>query len=88
MIVSGVRLTSSTFEQVVALLAQQNGVDPATLTPDTGLADAGLDSLAVAELLFSIEDTFHVNLGDVAATDVPATLGEVIALIDRKREAA
>lgn len=80
-------MTSSTFEQVVALLVQQHGVDPATLTPDTGLADAGMDSLAVAELLFSLEDTFRIDLGDVAATQAPATLGEVIALIDSKRAA-
>jgi acyl carrier protein len=81
-------LTSSTFEQVVALLAHQQGIDAATLSPATGLADAGLDSLAVAELLFSLEDTFRIDLGDVAVTDVPATLGDVIALIDRKRAPA
>ncbi len=81
-------MTSSTFEQVATLLVRQHGIDAAGLTPETSLADAGLDSLAVAELLFSIEDTFHVDLGDVAATDVPATLGDLIALIDRKRAAA
>lgn len=77
-------MTTPTFERLAALVAQQHGLDPATLTPDTGLADAGLDSLAVAELLFSIEDHFGVDLGDVAATQVPATVGEVVALIDGK----
>lgn len=81
-------MSTSTFERLVALIAQQQGIDVSTLTPETGLADAGLDSLAVAELLFSVEDTFQVDLGDVAATEIPATLGEVIALIDGKLAAA
>lgn len=74
----------STFERLALLVAQQHGVDVTGLTAGTGLADAGLDSLAVAELLFSIEDAFGVHLGDVDVQAVPATLGEVVALIDSK----
>ncbi|MBA2962948.1 MULTISPECIES: acyl carrier protein [Ramlibacter] len=77
-------MATSTFDRLAALVAQQHAVDPTALTPATGLADAGLDSLAVAELLFTIEDTFGVNLGDMDVTDVPATVGEVVALIDSK----
>lgn len=76
--------TTSTFDRLAALVAQQHGIDVAGLSADTGLADAGLDSLAVAELLFSIEDAFAVHLGDVDVQAVPATLGEVVALIDSK----
>jgi acyl carrier protein len=77
-------MASSTFDRLAALVARQHAIDPAGLTPQTGLADAGLDSLAVAELLFSIEDAFGVNLGDMDVTEVPATVGEVVALIDSK----
>lgn len=81
-------MAASTFDRLLALVAQQHAVDTARITPDTGLADAGLDSLAVAELLFSIEDAFGVDLGDVDAADMPATIGEVVALIDSKLPAA
>lgn len=81
-------MTTSIFQRLAALVTQQHGIDGATLTPDTGLAEAGLDSLAVAELLFSIEDHFGVDLGDVAATQVPATVGEVVALIEGRLAAA
>ncbi|RYY54132.1 MAG: acyl carrier protein [Comamonadaceae bacterium] len=77
-------MATTTFDRLAALVARQHAIDPSTLTPATGLADAGLDSLAVAELLFSIEDSFGVNLGDMAATEMPATVGEVVALIDSK----
>jgi acyl carrier protein len=76
---------SSTFDSLLALIAQQHHLDVAALTLDSGLADAGLDSLAVAELIFSIEEAFKVDLGNVAAEALPATIGEVVALIDAHR---
>lgn len=76
--------TPSTFDRLTALVAQLQGIDVSGLTPASGLADAGLDSLAVAELLFSIEDAFGVHLGDMDVQDVPATLGQVVDLIDSK----
>jgi len=66
------------------IISEQHHIDTTQLTPETGLAEVGLDSLAVAELLFSIEDVFKINLGDVAPESVPATVGELIHLIDSK----
>lgn len=78
---------SNILERLVVLIAQQHQRDPATITEQSGLADLGLDSLAVAELLFSIEDAFGVDLGDVAPDAVPATVAELVALIERHRAA-
>lgn len=75
---------TDTFERLVKLITAQYHLDTSSLTLDTGLADAGLDSLAVAELLFSIEEDFAVDLGDVAPDAIPATVGEVVSLIDGK----
>lgn len=72
------------FQELMKLITSQQQLDTSAITLDTGLADAGLDSLAVAELLFSIEDVFGVDLGDVPADKVPATVGEVVALISGK----
>ena len=78
---------TDTFERLIQLISAQYHLDTSSLTLATGLADAGLDSLAVAELLFSIEEDFGVDLGDVPPDAVPATLGEVVALIDGKLSA-
>ena len=82
------RFLADTFDRLMELISSQHHLDTAKVTPQTGLAEAGLDSLAVAELLFSIEETFNVNLGDVPAEAVPATVGEIVALIDSKRQSA
>ena len=75
---------SSTLDRLMQLISEQHQIDTTLVTPETGLADVGLDSLAVAELLFSIEEVFKVDLGDVAPDAVPATVGEVVHLIDAK----
>lgn len=70
------------------IIRAQHHLDTSAVTEQTGLADAGLDSLAVAELLFSIEEVFGVDLGDVPPDAVPATVGEIVALIDSKLTAS
>lgn len=74
----------STFDALVSLIARQHQLDPTSIRPESGLADVGLDSLAVAELLFSIEDEFQVDLADVPPDAMPATVSELVALIDQK----
>lgn len=78
---------ADTFERLMQLISAQYHLDTSMVTAETGLADAGLDSLAVAELLFSIEEDFGVDLGDVPPDAVPSTVGEIVALIDGKLRA-
>ena len=75
-------MTTDTLATLLTLIHEQHHLDVSGVTRETGLADVGLDSLAVAELLFSIEDTFKINLGDVAHDALPATVGEVVAMIE------
>ncbi|MEY2953647.1 MAG: hypothetical protein RLZZ401_1734 [Pseudomonadota bacterium] len=79
---------ADTFDRLMDLISSQHHLDMSLVTAETGLAEVGLDSLAVAELLFSIEETFQVNLGDVAPEAVPATVGEIVTLIDEKLKLA
>lgn len=79
---------TDTFARLMQLISAQYHLDTTTVTAATGLADAGLDSLAVAELLFSIEEDFGVDLGDVPPDAVPATVGEIVTLIDSKLRTA
>jgi acyl carrier protein len=67
--------------QIVDILVQKYGVDANKISPDATLADLGLDSLSVAELVFDIEDIFSI---EVKADDAEfKTLGEAISLVDR-----
>ena len=75
-------MTIDTLATLLALIHEQHHLDVSGVTRATGLADVGLDSLAVAELLFSIEDSFKINLGEVAHDALPATVGEVVDMIE------
>ena len=75
---------SETFAKLAELIAREHKIDRKSLLPDSGLADAGLDSLAVAELIFSIQDEFGVDLGDLDPSQMPATMAELTALIDAR----
>lgn len=81
-------MTTNTLATLLALIHKEHHLDVSGVTTATSLADAGLDSLAVAELLFSIEDTFKINLGEVPPDALPATVAEVVALIDAHRPGA
>jgi acyl carrier protein len=75
-------MTTDTLATLLKLIHDQHHLDVSSVTRETGLSDVGLDSLAVAELLFSIEDMFKINLGDVAHDALPATVGEVVTMIE------
>ena len=73
-----------TFSRLTDLIAREHKIDGSSLQPSSGLADAGLDSLAVAELIFSIQDEFNVDLGDLDPSEMPATMSELTRLIDER----
>lgn len=71
---------NTTLPRLRALLVKDYKLDPAALDPDAPLADLGIDSLGVAELMFNIEDEFKVTIpGDPVALK---TIGDVVAYID------
>lgn len=53
---------TSVADQVRAILAEQAMLDLADVTPEARLADLGLDSLALVESLFAIEETFDISV--------------------------
>lgn len=70
----------TTFEWLRTTLAQDYNLEPAALTPDASLETLGLDSLAVAELLFAVEDKFKIT---VPAEPPPLkTLSDVFQFVD------
>lgn len=73
-------MSTGTFEALREILARDYALAPESLTPATALKDLAIDSLAMIELIFTLEDRF-----DVIAADMPeqfATLGDVASYID------
>ena len=71
---------TSTFEHLRALLIKDYKLDPSLVTLDAELDALGIDSLGVAELLFNVEDEFHITLSPDAVQLL--TLGDVVRFID------
>lgn len=49
-------------ERVVAIIAEQAMVDPADISAETTPEELGLDSLALVEVVFGIEEAFDVSV--------------------------
>jgi acyl carrier protein len=80
---------TTTFEGLREILVKDYELEPARLTESTLLADIELDSLALTELIFSLEDKYDVTAKTNGAG--LATLGDVAKYIDQliaERDAA
>jgi acyl carrier protein len=73
----------SSLKELQELIKERYDIDPATLDVDLSMREQGLDSLALAEFLFDVEDRFSLSLPDTA--DHADTLSGLAALIDRLR---
>ena len=52
----------STFAAISSVLAESFQVDAAAVSPDSALDRLGLDSLALMEFVFAVEDAFHLRI--------------------------
>jgi acyl carrier protein len=71
----------STLELLQDILIREYSLARAQLAPEAKLADLGVDSLGLIELMFQIEDQFHISLPE----DKPpalVTIGDVETYID------
>jgi acyl carrier protein len=73
----------STLKELEQVIEKKFGIDPQTLQPDRPLADYGLDSLSLAELLFTLEEHFGIEFPD-GRQDVN-TLAALAELVDQLR---
>lgn len=73
----------NTLDQLKDLIHTTFDIDPATLDATTPMAEYGLDSLSLAELLFVIEDTMNVEFADTP--DDVNTLAELAERVDTLR---
>ncbi len=61
-------------------LKDRLGVDPEKVVPEAPLADLGVDSLMLLELMFEFEDRFGIKLTNDLET--PKSVGQMAALMD------
>lgn len=64
-------------------LKDRLGVEPDNVVPAAPLADLGVDSLMMLELIFEFEDRCGIKLNSGIKT--PRTVGEMVALMDHLR---
>jgi len=67
-------------ELIRQFLQERVGADPAKIVNDALLADLGVDSLMLAELMFDAEDRLGISIESNAT--IPKTVGDMVALID------
>ena len=65
---------------LIPLFVETFGISQEKLLPEATLESLGLDSLAVIEFMFQIEDKFGIQIPDQA--NPPRTLGEMVQLIE------
>jgi acyl carrier protein len=49
-------------DKVVAILAEQAALEPTAVSMEASLGDLGIDSLALVETIFSIEEAFDIEV--------------------------
>lgn len=55
-------MTSKTFETISGILVTDFHLDAAQVNPETPLLELGLDSLALMEFVFAVEDSFNLRI--------------------------
>jgi len=55
-------MTDDVSKRVTQIIAEQAMLDPEVIKPDTTLDDLGLDSLALVEVVFGIEEAFDISV--------------------------
>lgn len=61
-------------------LKDRLGVEPDKIVPEADLAELGVDSLMMLELMFEFEDRFGIKLSN--DLQPPKTVSEMVALMD------
>ena len=75
----------NSLKELQDLIHEKYGIDMSELDPSASMREKGLDSLALVEFLFAVEDHFHINLPDVDSN--VDTLAELAVVVDRVRAA-
>ena len=48
--------------KIIKILSEQTLLDPSEINENISLEELGVDSLALVEIVFSLEETFNINI--------------------------
>jgi acyl carrier protein len=75
----------SSLPELQALIQEKYGLDPSQLDANASMSQSGIDSLALVEFLFAVEDHYGIKLPEEdSSVDTLAALAQVV---DRIRAA-
>lgn len=79
-------MSTPTFATIARIVQEEHACDPALIRRDVPLVDLGLDSLALMEFIFSVEDAFHLRLPEdrLDPREAGITLGDLCDAIDAR----
>lgn len=75
----------SSLKELQALIQEKYGLDAAALDPHASMRASGVDSLALVEFLFEVEDRYGISIPD--KNPHLDTLAELAELVDQLRTA-
>ncbi len=77
-------MNPSTFDAISTVLVDQFQVDAGTVLPKVALDQLGLDSLALMEFVFAVEDRFDVRIPEdrLDPRQAGVTLEQLAVLLD------
>jgi acyl carrier protein len=78
-------MSSTTFNSIARILVTDFHLDPARVRPETALAELGLDSLALMEFVFSVEDACQLRIPEelLDPREAGITLQRLCEVIDQ-----
>ena len=69
--------------ELQAIIKKQSGGKADGLAGETRLTEVGLDSIDLVEIVFEIEDKFHIHLPQNNEQMASATFADLVKLVER-----
>ena len=73
----------SNLEKLSTIITDQLNINDVVITEDTTLEDLGADSLALVELVMSVEDKYQIEIPDEELQKI-VTIGDFVNFMDGK----
>ena len=73
-----------TIEKIRKIFKDKLDANPEDVKPEKGLADLGLDSLDMYEMIYEIETEFGVKIPDTEVANL-TTVGDLISFIEKQK---
>ena len=67
-------------QKLIEIVRAEKDIPDDKLTPETVLAEAGVDSLDALTILFAIEEQFHISIPDDKARGIK-TFGDMVTVV-------